>query len=148
MKEIFISHSPEETMALGKSIAEKAAPGDIIALTGDLGTGKTVFTKGIARGLGIDEPVSSPTFTIVSEYRSGRMPLFHFDVYRIGDPEEMDEVGLDDYLSNGGLSLIEWAELISDMLPPETVWVTIEKDLENGFDFRRITIERPEKNKL
>jgi tRNA threonylcarbamoyladenosine biosynthesis protein TsaE len=148
MKENFISHSPEETMALGKSIAEKAAPGDIIALTGDLGTGKTVFTKGIARGLGIDEPVSSPTFTIVSEYRSGRMPLFHFDVYRIGDPEEMDEVGLDDYLSNGGLSLIEWAELISDMLPPETVWVTIEKDLENGFDFRRITIERPEKNKL
>jgi tRNA threonylcarbamoyladenosine biosynthesis protein TsaE len=148
MKEIFISHSPEETMALGKSIAEKAAPGDIIALTGDLGTGKTVFTKGIARGLGIDEPVSSPTFTIVSEYRSGRMPLFHFDVYRIGDPEEMDEVGLDDYLSNGGLSLIEWAELISDMLPPETVWVTIEKDLESGFDFRRITIERPEKNKL
>ena len=135
-------------MALGKSIAEKAAPGDIIALTGDLGTGKTVFTKGIARGLGIDEPVSSPTFTIVSEYRSGRMPLFHFDVYRIGDPEEMDEVGLDDYLSNGGLSLIEWAELIRDMLPPETVWVTIEKDLENGFDFRRITIERPEKNKL
>jgi tRNA threonylcarbamoyladenosine biosynthesis protein TsaE len=148
MKEIFISHSPEETMALGKSIAEKAAPGDIIALTGDLGTGKTVFIKGIARGLGIDEPVSSPTFTIVSEYRSGRMPLFHFDVYRIGDPEEMDEVGLDDYLSNGGLSLIEWAELISDMLPPETVWVTIEKDLESGFDFRRITIERPEKNKL
>ena len=148
MKEIFISHSPEETMALGKSIAEKAAPGDIIALTGDLGTGKTVFTKGIARGLGIDEPVSSPTFTIVSEYRSGRMPLFHFDVYRIGNPEEMDEVGLDDYLSNGGLSLIEWAELISDMLPPETVWVTIEKDLESGFDFRRITIERPEKNKL
>lgn len=148
MKEIFISHSPEETMALGKSIAEKAAPGDIIALTGDLGTGKTVFTKGIARGLGIDEPVSSPTFTIVSEYRSGRMPLFHFDVYRIGDPEEMDEVGLDDYLSNGGLSLIEWAELIRDMLPPETVWVTIEKDLESGFDFRRITIERPEKNKL
>ncbi len=135
-------------MALGKSIAEKAAPGDIIALTGDLGTGKTVFTKGIARGLGIDEPVSSPTFTIVSEYRSGRMPLFHFDVYRIGDPDEMDEVGLDDYLSNGGLSLIEWAELISDMLPPETVWVTIEKDLESGFDFRRITIERPEKNKL
>ncbi len=135
-------------MALGKSIAEKAAPGDIIALTGDLGTGKTVFTKGIARGLGIDEPVSSPTFTIVSEYRSGRMPLFHFDVYRIGDPEEMDEVGLDDYLSNGGLSLIEWAELIRDMLPPETVWVTIEKDLESGFDFRRITIERPEKNKL
>lgn len=135
-------------MALGKSIAEKAAPGDIIALTGDLGTGKTVFTKGIARGLGIDEPVSSPTFTIVSEYRSGRMPLFHFDVYRIGDPDEMDEVGLDDYLSNGGLSLIEWAELIRDMLPPETVWVTIEKDLESGFDFRRITIERPEKNKL
>ena len=107
-----------------------------------------MFTKGRARGLGIDEPVSSPTFTIVSEYRSGRMPLFHFDVYRIGDPEEMDEVGLDDYLSNGGLSLIEWAELISDMLPPETVWVTIEKDLESGFDFRRITIERPEKNKL
>lgn len=144
MKEIFISHSPEETMALGKSMAEKAVPGDIIALTGDLGTGKTVFTKGIALGLGIDEPVSSPTFTIVSEYRSGRIPLFHFDVYRIGDPEEMDEVGLDDYLSGGGISLIEWAELIRDMLPPETVWVTIEKDLESGFDYRRIIIERPE----
>lgn len=131
-------------MALGKSMAEKAVPGDIIALTGDLGTGKTVFTKGIALGLGIDEPVSSPTFTIVSEYRSGRIPLFHFDVYRIGDPEEMDEVGLDDYLSGGGISLIEWAELIRDMLPPETVWVTIEKDLESGFDYRRIIIERPE----
>ena len=102
MKHIFESRSAEETRALGKKMGEEAKASDVIALTGDLGVGKTVFTKGIAEGLGITEPVSSPTFTILQEYRSGRLPLYHFDVYRIGDPEEMDEVGFDDYVYGDG----------------------------------------------
>lgn len=103
--------------------------------------GKTVFTQGIAEGLGIDEPVNSPTFTIVQEYESGRMPFYHFDVYRIGDPEEMDEIGFDDYIYGDGLCLIEWADLIEEILPEKRVAIRIEKDLEKGFDYRRITIQ-------
>lgn len=141
MKHIFESRSAEETRALGKKMGEEAKASDVIALTGDLGVGKTVFTKGIAEGLGITEPVSSPTFTILQEYRSGRLPLYHFDVYRIGDPEEMDEVGFDDYVYGDGLCLIEWAELISDLMPEHYRQITIEKDLEKGFDYRRITVE-------
>lgn len=141
MKHIFESRSAEETRALGKKMGEEAKASDVIALTGDLGVGKTVFTKGIAEGLGITEPVSSPTFTILQEYRSGRLPLYHFDVYRIGDPEEMDEVGFDDYIYGDGLCLIEWAELISDLMPEHYRQITIEKDLEKGFDYRRITVE-------
>lgn len=141
MKQIFESRSAEETRALGKKMGEEAKASDVIALTGDLGVGKTVFTKGIAEGLGITEPVSSPTFTILQEYRSGRLPLYHFDVYRIGDPEEMDEVGFDDYVYGDGLCLIEWAELISDLMPEHYRQITIEKDLEKGFDYRRITVE-------
>lgn len=141
MKHIFESRSAEETRALGKKMGEEAKAYDVIALTGDLGVGKTVFTKGIAEGLGITEPVSSPTFTILQEYRSGRLPLYHFDVYRIGDPEEMDEVGFDDYVYGDGLCLIEWAELISDLMPEHYRQITIEKDLEKGFDYRRITVE-------
>ncbi|MDD6666800.1 MAG: tRNA (adenosine(37)-N6)-threonylcarbamoyltransferase complex ATPase subunit type 1 TsaE [Lachnospiraceae bacterium] len=141
MKTIYESNSAEETRALGKRMGEEAQAGDVIALTGDLGVGKTVFTKGIAEGLGVKEPVSSPTFTILQEYRSGRMPLYHFDVYRIGDPEEMDEVGFDDYIYGDGLCLIEWAELISDLMPEHYRQITIEKDLTRGFDYRRIIVE-------
>ena len=138
---IIETNSPRETKELGKKMAERAKPGDVFTLVGDLGVGKTVFTQGIAEGLGIDEPVNSPTFTIVQEYESGRMPFYHFDVYRIGDPEEMDEIGFDDYIYGDGLCLIEWADLIEEILPEKRVAIRIEKDLEKGFDYRRITIQ-------
>lgn len=138
---IIETNSPQETKKLGKKMAERAKPGDVFTLVGDLGVGKTVFTQGIAEGLGIDEPVNSPTFTIVQEYESGRIPFYHFDVYRIGDPEEMDEIGFDDYIYGDGLCLIEWADLIEDILPEKRVAIRIEKDLEKGFDYRRITID-------
>ena len=139
---IIETNSPQETKELGKKMAERAKPGDVFTLVGDLGVGKTVFTQGIAEGLGIDEPVNSPTFTIVQEYESGRMPFYHFDVYRIGDPEEMDEIGFDDYIYGDGLCLIEWADLIEEILPEKRVAIRIEKDLEKGFDYRRITIQQ------
>ena len=138
---IIETNSPQETKELGKKMAERAKPGDVFTLVGDLGVGKTVFTQGIAEGLGIDEPVNSPTFTIVQEYESGRMPFYHFDVYRIGDPAEMDEIGFDDYIYGDGLCLIEWADLIEEILPEKRVAIRIEKDLEKGFDYRRITIQ-------
>lgn len=138
---IIETNSPQETKELGKKMAERAKPGDVFTLVGDLGVGKTVFTQGIAEGLGIDEPVNSPTFTIVQEYESGRIPFYHFDVYRIGDPEEMDEIGFDDYIYGDGLCLIEWADLIEEILPEKRVAIRIEKDLEKGFDYRRITIQ-------
>lgn len=138
---IIETNSPQETKELGKKMAERAKTGDVFTLVGDLGVGKTVFTQGIAEGLGIDEPVNSPTFTIVQEYESGRMPFYHFDVYRIGDPEEMDEIGFDDYIYGDGLCLIEWADLIEEILPEKRVAIRIEKDLEKGFDYRRITIQ-------
>lgn len=134
------TRSPEETLALGKKIGEMARPGEIYTLTGDLGVGKTVFTQGVAAGLGITEPVSSPTFTIIQEYDSGRLPFYHFDVYRIGDIEEMDEIGYDDYFFGQGICLIEWANLIEEILPENIREIVIEKDLEKGFDYRRITI--------
>lgn len=135
------SFSPEDTFALGKSIGEKAQPGQIYTLEGDLGTGKTVFTQGLAAGLGITEPVNSPTFTIVQVYEGGRLPLYHFDVYRIGDIEEMDEIGYEDYFYGEGVCLIEWAGLIRELLPDRRTTIRIEKDLEKGFDYRKITIE-------
>ena len=137
---IIETRSPEETFALGKKIGEMARPGEIYTLTGDLGVGKTVFTQGVAAGLGITEPVSSPTFTIIQEYDSGRLPFYHFDVYRIGDIEEMDEIGYDDYFFGQGICLIEWANLIEEILPENRREIVIEKDLEKGFDYRRITI--------
>ncbi len=133
--------SPEDTFALAKSLAEHALPGQIYTLNGDLGVGKTVFTQGMAAGLGIDEPVNSPTFTIVQEYETGRLPLYHFDVYRIGDPEEMQEIGYDDYFFGEGITLIEWAELIEELIPDNRICITIEKNPEKGFDYRLITIE-------
>lgn len=134
------TRSPEETFETGRKLGEKAVPGQVFTLMGDLGVGKTVFTQGLARGLGIQEPVSSPTFTIVQVYEEGRLPFYHFDVYRIGDVEEMDEVGYDDYIMGDGVSLIEWADLIEDILPEKRTEVRIEKDLEQGFDYRKITI--------
>ena len=137
---ILESFSPEQTFQIGKELGEKSTPGQVFTLTGDLGVGKTVFTQGFAHGLGIDEPVNSPTFTIVQEYESGRMPFYHFDVYRIGDVEEMDEIGFEDYIYGEGVSLIEWANLIEEILPQERTEIVIEKDLEKGFDYRKITI--------
>lgn len=129
----------EETFALGKKLGEQAKPGEIYCLEGDLGVGKTVFTQGFAAGLGIQGPVNSPTFTIVQEYRNGRLPLFHFDVYRISDPDEMLDIGLDEYLFSGeGVCLIEWPSRIEELLPPEVLWVRMEKDLSRGTDYRRI----------
>ena len=134
------TRSPEETFAVGKSLGEKAFPGQVLTLTGDLGVGKTVFTQGLAEGLGIEEPVNSPTFTIVQVYEEGRLPFYHFDVYRIGDIEEMDEIGYEDYFYGDGLTMIEWANLIEEILPDHYREITIEKDLEKGFDYRKITI--------
>ena len=138
------TRSPEETFRLGEELGRKAVPGQVFTLTGDLGVGKTVFTQGLAKGLGIEEPVNSPTFTIVQVYDEGRLPLYHFDVYRIGDVEEMEEVGFEDYVMGDGVSLIEWAELISEILPEKRTAVRIEKDLEQGFDYRKITVEELE----
>src|SRR5699024_10670875 len=135
------TRSPEETFALGEKIGRAALPGQIYTLTGDLGVGKTVLTQGVAAGLGIREAVSSPTFTIVQVYEEGRLPFYHFDVYRIGDIEEMEEIGYDDYFFGNGVCLIEWAELIADILPEEHISIKIEKDLSQGFDYRRITVE-------
>ena len=136
--------SPEETYMLGKKIGEAACPNTVYALNGDLGVGKTVFTQGLAAGLGIDEPVTSPTFTILQNYDGGRLPFFHFDVYRIGDIEEMDEIGYDDCFFGGGVSLVEWAEIVEEFLPENTIYITIEKDPEKGFDYRKITVQNSE----
>ena len=138
---IIETHDPEETFEVGRKIGMNAKPGQIYTLTGDLGVGKTVFTQGVAAGLGITEPVNSPTFTISQEYEDGRLPFYHFDVYRIGDLEEMEEIGYDDYFFGQGICLIEWAELIEEILPEKRIEVTIEKDLEKGFEYRKITIE-------
>ena len=135
------THDPEETFEVGRTIGMNAKPGQIYTLTGDLGVGKTVFTQGVAAGLGITEPVNSPTFTIIQEYEDGRLPFYHFDVYRIGDLEEMEEIGYDDYFFGQGICLIEWAELIEEILPEKRIEVTIEKDLEKCFEYRKITIE-------
>ena len=138
---IIETHDLEETFEVGRKIGMNAKPGQIYTLTGDLGVGKTVFTQGVAAGLGITEPVNSPTFTIIQEYEDGRLPFYHFDVYRIGDLEEMEEIGYDDYFFGQGICLIEWAELIEEILPEKRIEVTIEKDLEKGFEYRKITIE-------
>lgn len=137
---IIESFSAEDTFAFGEKIGKEARPGGVYTLIGDLGVGKTVFTQGVACGLGISEPVSSPTFTIVQIYEEGRMPFYHFDVYRIGDVEEMEEIGYEDCFYGEGLCLIEWANLIEEILPEHYTEVVIEKDLEKGFDYRKITV--------
>ena len=142
MSTVWESHGAADTFAYGRTLAERAVPGEIYTLTGDLGVGKTVFTQGFAAGLGIAEPVNSPTFTILQSYEEGRIPLHHFDVYRIGDASEMEEIGYEDCFYGEGVCLIEWAELVREILPEDCIRITIEKDLDRGFDYRRITVER------
>ena len=138
---IIETRSAEETYQLGVEIGQKAVRGQVFTLVGDLGVGKTVFTQGLAKGLDIEESISSPTFTIVQVYDEGRIPFYHFDVYRIGDVEEMDEIGYEDYFYGDGVTFVEWANLIEEILPSSYRQIVIEKDLEKGFDDRRITIE-------
>lgn len=135
------TYSAEETYELGRQLGQQAEAGEVCTLIGDLGVGKTVLTQGVAAGLGIEEPINSPTFTIVQIYEEGRLPFYHFDVYRIGDVEEMDEIGYEDYFYGEGVCLIEWADLIEEILPPKYKKITIKKDLNKGYDYRRITIE-------
>ena len=137
---IIETNTPKETFDFGEKLGETAKAGTVYTLIGDLGVGKTVFTQGLAKGLEIDEPISSPTFTIVQVYEEGRLPLYHFDVYRIGDVEEMEEIGYEDYFYGNGVSLIEWANLIEEILPEHYTEIKIEKDLEKGFDYRKITV--------
>lgn len=134
------SYKTEDTFELGRRLGEAAKPGDMLCLFGDLGTGKTVFTKGFAVGLGIKEHINSPTFTILQVYEEGRVPLYHFDVYRIEDVEEMYEIGYEDYFYSSGICLIEWANLIEEILPSKRTTITIEKELDKGFDYRKITV--------
>ena len=137
---IYETNSAEETFELGRKLGEQALAGQVYTLSGDLGTGKTVFTQGFAKGLGIEEAVNSPTFTIVQIYDGGRLPFYHFDVYRIGDIEEMEEIGYEDCFYGQGVSMVEWAELIQELIPEHGIPVLIEKDLEKGFDYRKITV--------
>jgi tRNA threonylcarbamoyladenosine biosynthesis protein TsaE len=138
---IIDSNNAHDTYQLGYSLGAKAKKGEIYCLSGDLGVGKTVFTQGFAKGLGIEEAVNSPTFTIVQVYEGKELPLYHFDVYRIADVDEMEEIGYEDYFYGEGVCLIEWAELIKDLLPGNYTTITIKKDLQKGFDYRQITIE-------
>ena len=144
VKETF---NAKETFEAGYEMGKKALPGQIYCLNGDLGVGKTVFTQGFAKGLGIEEPVNSPTFTIIQEYHEGRLPLYHFDVYRIEEPEEMEEIGYEEYFYGQGVCLVEWASLVEEIIPPEAVWITIEKDLDKGFDYRKITVRGKRKER-
>ena len=141
MKQTFETYSAEETRRLGEQFGKNAVPGQVYTLRGDLGVGKTVFTQGFAAGLGIPEPVSSPTFTILQEYEEGRIPFYHFDVYRISDVDEMYEIGCEDFFYGQGVCMIEWAELIREILPENRICITIEKDLEKGFDYRKIEVD-------
>ena len=140
-RKVWESFGPKETFEIGKTLGENAKPGQVYTLIGDLGVGKTVFTQGVAAGLGITEPVNSPTFTILQVYEEGRIPFYHFDVYRIGDVEEMEEIGYQDCFYGEGICLIEWANLIEEILPEDYMQITIEKALEKGFDYRKITME-------
>lgn len=139
---IYETYSAEETKELGRKIGRQAHPGSVCALIGDMGVGKTVFAQGIAQGLGVSAPICSPTFTIVQVYEDGRMPFYHFDVYRIADPEEMEEIGYEEYFYGNGFTLAEWADLIPELMPPGYQKITIEKDPEKGFDYRRISVEQ------
>ena len=142
MTEMWESRSAADTFAYGKALGEKADSGEIYTLAGDQGVGKTVFAQGFAAGLGIAEPVTSPTSTILHNYEEGRLPLHHFDVYRIGDVEEMEEIGYEDCFYGKGVCLIEWADLIREILPEKCIRIVIEKDLTEGFDYRKIKVQR------
>ena len=136
----YISRSTEETENIAYEFAEKLTGGEIITLDGDLGAGKTAFTRGLAKGLGISDGVSSPTFTIVNEYRNGKIPLFHFDVYRLESSDEMYDIGWEDYLSEGAVIVIEWAKNIADILD-NCITINITKDLNISEDYRKIAIK-------
>lgn len=136
----FTSMSEQETFEIGYQIGQAAKAGDIYCLIGDLGVGKTVFSKGFAKGIGIDEHITSPTFTIVQVY-DGEKPLYHFDMYRIEDPDELEMIGYEEYFFGQGVCLVEWANNVEDAIPEEAKWIYIEKDLDKGFDYRKITIE-------
>ena len=138
---IYESMSEKDTFEFGKKLGEKATAGQIICLDGDLGVGKTVFTQGFAKGLGIEDSVNSPTFTIIQIYDEGRLPLYQVDVYRIGEPEELYELGYEEYFFGEGVCLIEWSKLIEELIPDEAITVTIEKDLSKGLDYRKISVE-------
>lgn len=140
MKKIWETNSPAETAALGEQLGKEAQKGQIYCLTGDLGTGKTVLTKGFAKGLGVQEHVTSPTFTIVNEYHDGRLPFYHFDVYRLSSEEEMDDIGYEEYFFGDGVCLVEWAELFPDLIPQDACWLTLEKDYNKGDDYRTVTL--------
>ena len=135
------TYSPEETFSVGQYYGERASAGEVVCLNGDLGVGKTVFVKGFAKGLGIPEHVVSPTFTIIRIYESGKLPMYHFDVYRIEDEDEMEEVGYEEFFYGEGVTLIEWASRIEDLIPEDALRITIEKAPEKGFGYRRITVE-------
>lgn len=137
---IWETNGPEETFSLAGKLGMAAAPGEVYCLNGDLGVGKTVFTQGFAKGLGILEPVNSPTFTILQQYEGGRLPLYHFDVYRIGDVEEMEEIGYEDCFYGDGVCIIEWSQLIREILPERVTVITIAKDMSRGSDYRRIEV--------
>ena len=139
---VYETTTPEETLDIGRTMGKKAVRGEVYALVGDLGVGKTVFTKGFAQGLGITEPVNSPTFTILQIYDEGRLPFYHFDVYRIEEPEEMEEVGLDEYIEGNGVCMIEWAGRIKELLPQNIFIISIEKDIEKGLDYRKIIVQQ------
>lgn len=140
MMTVYETTNERETFEIGYKIAQNSLPGDIYCLIGDLGVGKTVFSKGFAEGLGITEPITSPTFTIVQEYDAEK-PLYHFDMYRIEDPDELEMIGYEDYFYGKGVCLVEWANNVEDVIPQEAKWIYIEKDLEKGFDYRKITIK-------
>jgi len=144
MMKVFETHTPEETYAFGRAMGLEASSGDVLCLNGELGVGKTVFAQGFADGLGIQEPVVSPTFTILQEYTAGRIPLYHFDVYRIEEPEEMEEIGYEDYFFGEGVTLIEWSTLIAELIPSHAKKIIIEKDPTKGDDYRKITLFSPE----
>ena len=133
----FLTNSPGETEAIGAALAKVLTPGTILAYRGDLGAGKTAFTRGIARGLGCRDLVTSPTYTIVNEYLGGRLPLFHFDMYRLGSSDDLWDIGWEDYLDRGGICAVEWSENVDDAME-NAVYITIEK---TGEESRRITIE-------
>lgn len=139
---IIETNGAEETFAFGKKLGETAKPGEVYTLIGDLGAGKTVLTQGVAAGLGIEEAVNSPTFTVLQVYEEGRLPFYHFDVYRITDPEEMEDIGYEDYFFGTGICFIEWANLIEEILPEHYTKITIVRDLQKGTDYRKITIEK------
>ena len=138
---IYETYSSNETFNIGKDIGSQSKKGQVFCLIGDLGVGKTTFTQGFAKGLEIDEHISSPTYTIVNEYEEGRLPFYHFDVYRISHVEEMDEIGYEEYFYGEGVCLVEWANLIEEIIPNDAIWITIEKDLEKGLDYRKINVK-------